>query len=181
MDNTRTVTGFFGVSDEFFSWHVSLHLTTKTRGTRRNKKRSIWSSSGPFPIAISPCSRTAELQSEAHQYIASILPASPFFVPLRVLRDFVVRFSIVVSPTLQRELPTSEETAQGFTGEGINDSVQADRLTRSAIASTRYMERTTGSSINSPSTTTRPVLSCSNAAHTLRAFSTVFASGVNAA
>jgi hypothetical protein len=40
------------------------------------------------------------------------------------------------------------------------DCVQAARFARSAMDSTRYMERTTGSSINSPSTTTRPVLSC---------------------
>jgi hypothetical protein len=50
----------------------------------------------------------------------------------------------------------------------------------SAIASTRYIERTTGNSISSPSTTTRPVLSCSKAAQTLRAFAMVFSSGVKA-
>lgn len=58
---------------------------------------------------------------------------------------------------------------------------QAARLVRSAIASTRYIERTTGSSISSPSTTTSPVVSCSNAAQTFCAFSIAFASGVKAA
>ena len=60
------------------------------------------------------------------------------------------------------------------------DQLPAFASILSAIARIRYIDRTTGNSISSPSTTTSPVLSFSNAAHTLRAFSTVAASGVNA-